>query len=140
MVDDNIDTATILALLVCEFEHDVRTASDGPAALKAAVDYQPDVALLDIGLPGFDGFELAKRIRQQPIPQKMVLVAITGYGTDSIRLRTQEAGFDHYLVKPTNSEKVQEILASVLEKATRSSERNDNLGYYYDLAQNGEEI
>ena len=76
------------------------------------------MALLDIGLPGLDGFEVAKRMRQQPILQDVVLVAMTGYGKESDRQRSQEAGFDHHLVKPIKFEKVQKILASVSEKAT----------------------
>ncbi|MEX2306116.1 MAG: ATP-binding protein [Pirellulales bacterium] len=118
VVDDNVDTATTLAMLLRVSGHDVRMAHDGPAALEAALDYRPDVALMDIGLPGLDGFEVAKRMRQQPILQKAVLVAMTGYGTESDRQRSQEAGFDHYLVKPVQFEKVQEILASVSETAT----------------------
>jgi CheY-like chemotaxis protein len=86
--------------------------------MEAALDYRPDVALLDIGLPGLDGFEVAKRMRQQPILQKVVLVAMTGYGKESDRQRSQEVGFDHYLVKPTQFEKVQKILASVPKKVT----------------------
>jgi len=117
VVDDNVDTATSLALLLRELGDDVRTAHDGPAALEVALDYRPDVALLDIGLPGLDGFEVAKRMRQQPILQDVVLVAMTGYGKESDRQRSQEAGFDHHLVKPIKFEKVQKILASVSEKA-----------------------
>jgi CheY-like chemotaxis protein len=113
VVEDNVDTATSLALLLTESGHDVRTAHDGPTALGAALDYRPDVALLDIGLPGLDGFEVAKRMRQQPIFQKVMMVAMTGYGKASDRQRSQEAGFDHYLVKPVKFEKVQEILARV---------------------------
>jgi signal transduction histidine kinase/ActR/RegA family two-component response regulator len=113
VVEDNVDTATSLALLLTESGHDVRTAHDGPTALGAALDYRPDVALLDIGLPGIDGFEVAKRMRQQPILQKVVMVAMTGYGKASDRQRSEEAGFDHYLVKPVKFEKVQEILAHV---------------------------
>ncbi len=118
VVDDNVDTTRALAMLLEASGHDVRTAHDGPTALEAALDYRPDVALMDIGLPGLDGFEVAKRMRQQPILQKAVLVAMTGYGTESDRQRSQEAGFDHHLVKPVRFEKVQEILASVSETAT----------------------
>lgn len=117
VVDDNVDTATSLALLLRDLGDDVRTAHDGPAALEAALDYRPDVALLDIGLPGLDGLEVAKRMRQQPILQNVVLVAMTGYGKESDRQRSQEAGFDHHLVKPIKFEKVQKILASVSDKA-----------------------
>ena len=117
VVDDNGDTAESLALLLRESGHDVRTAPDGPTALEVALDYRPHVALLDIGLPGLDGYEVAKRMRQQPILQDVVLVAMTGYGSESDRERSQEAGFDHHLVKPIKFEKVQKILASVSEKA-----------------------
>ncbi|MBS1212582.1 MAG: hypothetical protein H6R26_1199, partial [Proteobacteria bacterium] len=118
VVDDNVDTATSLSLLLRESGHDVRTAADGPTALEAALDYRPDVALLDVGLPGLDGFEVAKRMRQQPILQKVVLVALTGYGKKTDRQRSQQAGFDHYLIKTAKFEKLQRILASVSEKAT----------------------
>lgn len=115
VVDDNQDTATSLALLLRASGHDVRTASDGPTALEAALEFRPEVALLDIGLPGFDGFEVAKRMRQQTIRQTVVLVAVTGYGRESDRQYAKESGFDHFLVKPTDFEKVQRILASVSE-------------------------
>jgi two-component system CheB/CheR fusion protein len=117
VVDDNDDTVTSLALLLNESGHDVRTARDGPSALEAVLEYRPDVALLDIGLPGLDGFDVAKRIRQQPILRNVVLVAMTGYGTESDRQRSRESGFDHYLVKPVRFDKVQEILASVSVKS-----------------------
>ena len=71
---------TTLALLVTESGYDVRTAYDGSAVLEAALDYRPNVVLLDIGLPGLNGFEVAKKIRQQPALQNTVLVAMTGYG------------------------------------------------------------
>jgi CheY-like chemotaxis protein len=118
VVDDNVDMASSLAILLRESGHDVQTAYDGPGALEAVRKFRPDVALLDVGLPELDGFEVAKRIRQQPILKKVVLVAMTGYGKESDRQRSQEAGFDHYLIKPTKFEKVQEILASVGKKAT----------------------
>jgi CheY-like chemotaxis protein len=75
------------------------------------------VALLDIGLPGLNGYEVAKRIRQLPVLHDIVLVALTGYGMDTERHRSQDAGFDHHLVKPVDFSKVQRILATVLEKA-----------------------
>lgn len=118
VVDDNVDAAESLALLMTELGHDVRTAHDGPSALEGALDYRPNVVLLDIGLPGFDGYEVAKRMRQQSILRNVVLVAMTGYGKESDRKRAQEAGFDHHLVKPAKFEKVQQILVSVSEKAT----------------------
>jgi CheY-like chemotaxis protein len=119
VVDDNVDTVTTLALLVQESGHDVRTAYDGSAVLEAALDYRPSVVLLDIGLPGLNGFEVAKRLRQQPALQNAVLVAMTGYGRESDRQRSQEAGFDHHLVKPGDFGKVLEILATVSESPAR---------------------
>jgi signal transduction histidine kinase/ActR/RegA family two-component response regulator len=115
VVDDNVDTVTTLAMLVQESGHDVRTAYDGSAVLEAALDYRPNVVLLDIGLPGLDGFEVAKLLRRQPALQHAVLVAMTGYGRESDRQRSQEAGFDHHLVKPGDFGKVLQILAAVPE-------------------------
>lgn len=115
VVDDNVDTVTTLALLVKQSGHDVRMAYDGPSVLETALDYRPNVVLLDIGLPGLNGFEVAKQLRRQPALQKVVLVAMTGYGRESDRQRSKEAGFDHHLVKPGDFGKVLEILASVSE-------------------------
>jgi len=119
VVDDNVDTVTTLAMLVQESGHDVRTAYDGSAVLEMALDYQPNVVLLDIGLPGLNGFEVAKRLRQQPTLKNIVLVAMTGYGQESDRKRSQEAGFDSHLVKPGDFGKVLQILATVSESSPR---------------------
>jgi signal transduction histidine kinase/CheY-like chemotaxis protein len=118
VVDDNVDAATVLEMLLGKSGHRVWKAHTGPAALAAALDYRPDVILLDIGLPELDGFEVAKRIRQQPALHDIVLVAMTGYGGETDRQRSQEAGFDHHLAKPADFGKVQQILATVSEKAT----------------------
>ena len=118
VVDDNIDSAISMAMLLGEFGHEVRTAHDGPAALEVALDHRPDVALLDIGLPELSGYEVAKWMRQQSMLQKIVLVAMTGYGQESDRQLSQAAGFDHHLVKPVQFEKVLEILASAVQRAT----------------------
>jgi CheY-like chemotaxis protein len=93
-------------------------AHTGPAALAAALDDRPDVILLDIGLPEWDGYEVAKRIRQEPALRGTVLVAITGYEREADRHRAQQAGFDHHLVKPADFRKVREILTAAAEKAT----------------------
>jgi CheY-like chemotaxis protein len=119
VIDDNVDTAQTLAMLLKTSGHDVRTAYTGPTALEAALDYRPNVVLLDIGLPGLDGYEVAKRIRQQPVLHDIVLVALTGYGQETERQRSQEAGFDHHLVKPAEFSKVQRILATVSELPAR---------------------
>ena len=117
----------ILAMLLEASGHDVRTAHDGPTALEAALDYRPNVVLLDIGLPGLDGYEVAKRLRQQPVLQNVVLVAMTGYGQEADRQRSQEAGFDHHLVKPADFGKVEQILATVSEKAAIAINRRPSL-------------
>jgi len=118
VVDDNLDAANALKMLVEEAGHLVRMAHTGPTALAAALDYRPDVMLLDIGLPELDGLEVAKRIRQEPLLRDIVLVAVTGYRQAADRQRVLEAGFDHYLVKPADFKKVRQILAEVPEKAT----------------------
>ena len=113
VVDDNVDSAETLGMLLCATGHDVRTAHDGLAALEAALDYRPNVAVLDIGLPGLNGYEVAKRIRQDPILKHIVLVALTGYGQELDRETSLEAGFDHHLVKPARFAQLQQILATV---------------------------
>jgi len=118
VVDDNVDAAESISLLLEQAGHDVRMAYDGPTALEAALAYRPHVVLLDIGLPGFDGFEVALRLRQQPALQGVVLVAVTGYGQETDLQRSQDAGFNHHLVKPADFGKLQDILATVSEEAT----------------------
>ena len=113
VVDDRVDAAESLGLLLKMVGHDVRMTHDGPATLKAALDYLPNAVLLDIGLPGMDGFEVAKRIREEATLQGVVLIAMTGYGNASDQKLSQEAGFDHHLVKPADFARVQEILATV---------------------------
>ena len=114
-----MDTVTTLALLVTESGHDVRTAYDGSTVLEAALDYRPNVVLLDIGLPGLNGFEVAKQLRQQPSLQNAVLVAMTGYGGVNDLQRSFDAGFDHHLVKPGDFAKVMQILTTVAELVAR---------------------
>jgi len=118
VVDDNVDAAQSFGMLLKATGHDVQMAYDGPTALECALDYRPNVLFLDIGLPGLDGYEVAKRLRQQPFLQQVVLVAMTGYGQESDRQRSHDAGFDHHLVKPVNFAKVQQVLATVMKKAS----------------------
>jgi len=118
IVDDNVDAATALELLLQESGHLVRVAHTGPTGLAAALDFRPDVMLLDIGLPELDGWKVAELIRQQPILHDIVLVAMTGYGQNSDRQRSQQAGFDHHFVKPVEFGTLRKILAAVSEKAT----------------------
>ena len=114
VVDDNIDAAQSLAMLVEISGHETQVAYDGPSALKTALTWQPDVVLLDIGLPGLNGYEVAMRIRQESKRKDIVLVALTGYGQESDRKRSQDAGFDHHLVKPADFDEVEKILTTDL--------------------------
>jgi signal transduction histidine kinase len=113
VADDNLDTAMTFSMLLSQSGHDVRTAHDGEAAVQAAIDYQPDVVLLDIGLPGLNGYDVARRIRLEPALQNTVLIASTGYGQESDRKAAFEAGFNHHLVKPADFDKLERILAAV---------------------------
>jgi CheY-like chemotaxis protein len=100
IVEDDEDTADSLSMLLRLHGYDVEAAADGPSALRAVQASRPDVILLDIGLPKMDGWLVAKQIREQAVRKRPFLVAISGYGTDADRLRSQEAGIDLHLVKP----------------------------------------
>jgi PAS domain S-box-containing protein len=113
IVDDNRDSAESLAMLLELAGHRVRVALDGPSAIETALDFQPRILLLDIEMPDMSGYEVAQRIREQPITNKALLVAMTGYATDSDRRQCKEAGFDHHLVKPVDFEALQQLLASL---------------------------
>jgi signal transduction histidine kinase/ActR/RegA family two-component response regulator len=104
VVDDNVDAASSLSILLEISGHYVRTASDGPRALKECSIAQPDIVLLDIGLPGMDGYEVARRLKDMPVMSEAVLIAVTGYGQADDVMRSKDAGFDHHLVKPIEPE------------------------------------
>jgi CheY-like chemotaxis protein len=110
VVDDSRDGAESLALLLRLKGHDVRVAHDGLAALEAARANRPDLAILDIGMPGMDGYELAQRLREEPGLAKLVLVALTGWGQAEDRRRSQEAGFNHHLTKPADPAALERLL------------------------------
>ena len=112
VVEDNRDAAGSLRLVLEMFGHEVRAAHSGPDAVREAAAWRPDVVLTDIGLPGFDGYEVARRIRRIPGLEKAVLAALTGYGSDEDRRLGQEAGFDHHLVKPADPDELQRILSA----------------------------
>jgi CheY-like chemotaxis protein len=109
VVDDNADSAETMAEILKLWGHDVQTAHDGPGALEAARAHQPDAVLLDLGLPVMDGFETARRLRQQGL-EAALLVAVTGFGAAEDRLRTAEAGFDSHLTKPVSPEALRAVL------------------------------
>ena len=107
VVDDNVDAADSLAMLLRVIGHDVRTAHDGPAALEAARASRPEVVLLDIGLPFMSGLDVARHLRNDFPAHDVVLVALTGYGQDEDRRRSEEAGFNGHLVKPLDFDALQ---------------------------------
>lgn len=113
VVDDSDDTAEMMSALLTMAGHDVRIAHSGPAALEAAAAHRPEAIVLDIGLPGLDGYQVAQRLRQDPATKDVVLIAASGYGQEADRRRAKEAGFDHHLVKPVDPQRLQEILAEV---------------------------
>ena len=94
--------------------HDTRTAHDGLAALEAAGTFRPDVVLLDIGLPKLNGYEVARRIREQPWGAGMVLIAQTGWGQEEDKCRSKEAGFNFHMVKPVDPAALEKLLAGLL--------------------------
>jgi PAS domain S-box-containing protein len=110
IADDNRDAADSLAWLLRLRGHEVRVAHDGPAALELAEDFRPEVAFLDIGMPGMDGYTVARRLRQLPVLEKIRLAALTGWGQAEDRRRSAEAGFDHHLVKPVELEDLERVL------------------------------
>lgn len=113
VVDDNVDSARSLALLLRSLGHDVQVAHDGESALSAALKHQPHLVFLDIGLPGISGHEVAQRLRARFGPSQMRLVAMTGYGQVNDRLRSSSAGFDRHLVKPVEWQAIEATLTTL---------------------------
>jgi len=111
VVDDFEDSAESLALLLRRMGHEVQTASSGAQAIEAARALRPDVVLLDIGMPGLDGYEACRRIRAEAWGAGILLVAVTGWGQAEDRRRSQEAGFDGHLVKPIDPRALAVLLA-----------------------------
>ena len=113
VVDDHADVAECLAMLLKDLGHEVHTACDGSSAFEAVRTFGPEVVLLDIGLPEMDGYEVARRLRAEHGPDKLLLVALTGYGQEADRRRTREAGFDEHLLKPAGGADLNRLLAQV---------------------------
>jgi CheY-like chemotaxis protein/nitrogen-specific signal transduction histidine kinase len=119
VVDDNRDAADSLAMLLRTTGNDIRTAYDGVEAVQVANEFEPEVVLLDIGLPNMDGHEVAQRIRQEAWGRRTCLIAVTGWSDEADRARSRAAGFDHHLVKPLDTGHLAQLLGSV-ERSTRS--------------------
>jgi CheY-like chemotaxis protein len=114
VVDDNEDIAESTSKLLALIGHEVKVALDGEQALRLAASFHPTTVLLDIGMPGLDGYQLCRKFRAEP--GKATMVAVTGYGEPQNRARAKEAGFDHYLLKPVDLE----TLESLLQQPARS--------------------
>jgi CheY-like chemotaxis protein len=122
VADDNSDSLESLATLLELGGHEVFSAANGALALESAERNLPEVALLDIGMPKLDGYEVARRIRAQPWGRGITLVALTGWGQDSDRRRSGEAGFDSHLVKPLDLDKLTELLGRLPVRAAEPGE------------------
>lgn len=110
VVDDDDDSAESLARLVQVLGHVGLTADDGPSAIESVRGFRPRIVLLDIGLPGMSGYEVARQIRELPEGQDVILVAVTGWDDAEARQRALEAGFQHHVVKPVDVQKLRKIL------------------------------
>jgi CheY-like chemotaxis protein len=113
VVDDNRDAADSLGVVLALHGMETRTAHDGFAALEALDEFRPSVILLDLGLPGIDGYEVAQRVRQHPHGRRATIIALTGWGQERDRQRSAAVGFDHHLVKPVDTEALRQLLANL---------------------------
>jgi PAS domain S-box-containing protein len=121
VVDDNVDSVEILTILLNLSGHEAHIAHDGLEAMEAAGKFRPDVILLDIGLPKLNGYDVARRIREQPWGKSMVLVALTGWGQDEDRHRSRQAGFNHHMTKPVDPDVLSKLLSSLPVRPERAS-------------------
>jgi CheY-like chemotaxis protein len=111
IADDNVDAAESLAMLLQLEGHDVTVVHDGHEAIAAFDSVRPDVALLDIGMPGRDGYEIARHIRRSPQGRSVMLIAVTGWGQDSDKTQALQSGFNHHFTKPVEPEVLTALLA-----------------------------
>ena len=113
VVDDNRDAAVSLAMMLKLMGNETKTAHDGLEALDVAAAYRPELILLDIGMPKLNGYDTARHIRQQPWGKGVVLVALTGWGQEEDRRKSQDAGFDHHMTKPIEPAALEKLLANL---------------------------
>ena len=112
LIEDNDDGREMMAMMLSCYGFEVRHAADGLQGLEVAEQFHPDLALVDIGLPGIDGYEVARRLRSNPATQEMKLIALTGYGLAEDQRRVLEAGFDLHLVKPVDIDNLMKAIGS----------------------------
>jgi CheY-like chemotaxis protein len=114
VADDNRDSADSLQRVLVLYGHEVRVAYDGASALRIGAEFRPRVAVLDIAMPGTDGYDVARAIRRQH-GREVTLVALTGWGQEADRRRAMESGFDHHLVKPVDPGALNQLLAQLAD-------------------------
>jgi CheY-like chemotaxis protein len=114
IIDDNVDAAQLLADVLAAGGYHTLAAHDGPSALQAAGAFRPQIAVVDLGLPIMDGFELARLMLANPVLMQTKLVALTGYGQAEDRARTAAAGFEAHLVKPVDIEQLRSVIERLL--------------------------
>lgn len=113
LIDDNVDSAVSMAMMLEALGHEAVVSHDGPTALETAESFRPALVLLDIGLPGMNGFMVAERLRAGATLNGVVLAGLTGYGDEQDRRRSKEAGFDHHFVKPIGLSALQELIKTL---------------------------
>lgn len=123
VIEDNKDAAETLGEILELWGHEVRLAFDGVTAIEIAERFGPDVIISDIGLPGMNGFEVARQLRQHPAFGRVVLVAMSGYGREDDKRRAFDAGFDHHLVKPADVGALSELFGRVAQSVSQRSPR-----------------
>jgi len=112
LIDDNAESSEPLSLLLKAKGHETRVCTDGEEAIALAGEFLPDCVVLDLSLPRMDGYEVARRLREQPYGRDLVLVALTGWTGRAVRAKAAAAGFDYHLVKPVNFEELERIVES----------------------------
>jgi CheY-like chemotaxis protein len=122
VIDDNKDSARGMGRLLKIQGHDVRTVYDGLSALEAACEFRPEVVLLDIGLPGMDGYQVARALRRDDRTSAATLIAVSGYGQEQDCARSRQAGFDYHLTKPIDFERLRSLLVGSAETPERSGQ------------------
>jgi two-component system, sensor histidine kinase len=128
IVDDNQDAAETLSMLLSYDGYATHVANDGHAALKSYEQFEPDVILLDIGMPGMDGYEVARRLRRNNIGLRSTIIAVTGWGQESDRILSRNAGIDHHLVKPVSLPRLLSLIASAGSDAAALADRETRVG------------
>lgn len=122
LVEDDADVACVFSALLARIGHEVCIAADANEALRRALAERPDVVVSDIALPGMSGWELARRMRSDPLLRATILIALSGFDRDQDRDRSLEAGFDDHLIKPVDARAIQDAIERALDRKARGSD------------------